>query len=197
MSTLMISGYVSQHYSWSFKSGSLGKRSYYRLSDNYLRFFIKYIEPNLRKIEKNAYTDMNLMSLPGWESMMGYQVENLILKNRSLLLKALNILPSDVVADNPYIQRATAGKKGCQIDYLIQTQTCNLFICEFKFKRRELGVEVIDEVKEKINRLVIPHGFGVVPVLLHLSGVSDKVYDTNFFYRIIDIADFLNSEAIS
>lgn len=194
MSTLMISGYVSQHYSWSFKSGSLGKRSYYRLSDNYLRFFIKYIEPNLRKIENNAYTDMNLMSLPGWESMMGYQVENLILKNRSLLLKALNILPSDVVADNPYIQRATAGKKGCQIDYLIQTQTCNLFICEFKFKRRELGMEVIDEVKEKINRLVIPHGFGVVPVLLHLGGVSDKVYDTNFFYRIIDITDFLHSD---
>jgi uncharacterized protein len=192
MNTLIVSGYVSQHYSWSFKTGDLGKRSYYRLSDNYLRFFIKYIEPNLRKIEKNAYKDLSLTALPGWEAMMGYQVENLILKNRTLLLKALNILPSDVVADNPYIQRATAGKRGCQIDYLIQTQTSNLFICEFKFKRRELGLEVIDEVKEKINRLVIPHRFGAVPVLLHLGGVSDKVYDTNYFYRIIDIADFLD-----
>lgn len=64
-----------------------------------------------------------------------------------------------------------------------------MFICEFK--RPELGVEVIDEVKEKINHLVIPHGFDVVPVLVHLSGVSDKVYEKNFFYRIIDVTDFL------
>ncbi len=76
------------------------------------------------------------------------------------------------MADNPYIQRATSVKKGCQIDYLIQTQTCNLFVCEFKFKRRELGIELIEEMKDKINRLSIPHGFGIVPVLLHLGGVS-------------------------
>lgn len=54
MKALIVSGYVSQHYSWSFKTGHLGKSSYYRLSDNYLRFFIKYIEPNLRKIEKKC-----------------------------------------------------------------------------------------------------------------------------------------------
>lgn len=136
---------------------------------------------------------MSLSALPSWEGMMGYQVENLILKNRDLLLKALNISPSDVIADNPYIQRPTTAKKGCQIDYLVQTQTRNLFICECKFKRRELGMEVIDAVKEKISRLAIPHGFGIVPVLLHLGGVSDKVYETNYFYRIIDIADFLQA----
>ncbi|MBS0289534.1 MAG: hypothetical protein JSS07_05830 [Proteobacteria bacterium] len=50
---------------------------------------------------------------------------------------------------------------------------------------------MIDAVKEKINRLAIPHGFGIVPVLLHLGGISDRVYETNYFYRIIDITDFL------
>ncbi|OGT67422.1 MAG: hypothetical protein A3J38_06950 [Gammaproteobacteria bacterium RIFCSPHIGHO2_12_FULL_45_9] len=62
---------------------------------------------------------------------------------------------------------------------------------EFKFKRRELGVDIIEEVQEKIDRFVIPRGYAVVPVLFHLGGVSDSVYDRKYFYRIIDLADFL------
>jgi len=35
----------------------------------------------------------------------------------------------------------TAQTKGCQINYLVQTRAKNLFLCEFKFKRRELRTE--------------------------------------------------------
>ena len=74
---------------------------------------------------------------------------------------------------------------------MIQTRTKNIFTCEFKFKQRELGMNVIEEVKEKIQRLVIPKGYATVPVLFHLGGVSDNVIMSDYFYRIIDVADFL------
>ncbi len=191
MKTLITAGYVTQHFSWSLKTERIGRRSIYRLSDNYLRFFIKYIEPNLGKIRKGSYQDISLQTLPAWDTIMGLQVENLLLNNRPLLLKPLAINPVDIVADNPYIQRATKQHKGCQIDYLIQMITKNIFVCEFKFQRRELKAEIIEEVKSKIKKLAAPRGVGIVPVLFHLSGVVDSVHESRYFYRIVDIADLL------
>lgn len=188
---LIISGYVTKHYSWSMQTGHIGKQNLYRLSDNYLRFFLKYIEPNLPKIEKNSFADVTLTALPGFKSLMGLQVENLLLNNRAPLLNALDIKPQDVVADNPYLQKAASRRKGCQIDYMIQTQSRNLFICEFKFNTQELKMNVIDDMKEKIKRLSVPKGFGICPVLVHFGDVSDAVHDTRYFFKIIDMSSLL------
>jgi hypothetical protein len=85
----------------------------YRLSDNYLRFYIHYIEPNLKKIEQGSFLEVPLSSLPGWESMLGFQLENFLLKNRSLLYQALGISPvlfhlgpvSDTLLSSRYFYR--------------------------------------------------------------------------------------------
>ncbi len=189
LQALEICGFVSKHPEWSLKTGKVGKFTLYRLSDNYLRFYTHYIEPNLAKIEQGSFSEVPLSSLPGWEPMLGFQLENLLLKNRSLLYQALEIHPQDIVSDNPYYQRATERKKGCQIDYLIQTMSNTLYICEVKMRRRELGTEVIDEMKAKIDSLSIPKGFGISPVLFHLGPVSDDLLSSRYFYRIIDIAE--------
>ena len=121
--------------------------------------------------------------------MLGFQLETLLLKNRPLLYQALGIHSQDVVMDNPYMQKGHGGKKGCQIDYLIQMRSNTLFVCEFKMRRRAIGLEVIDTLKEKISSLDFPKGFGVAPVLFHLGPVSDALLSSNYFYRIIDIAE--------
>jgi len=79
------------------------------------------------------------------------------------------------------------------IDYLVQTATKNLFICEFKFKKRELGMDVIHDMKEKIKALKVPKGFAPVPVLFHTGGVSFPVETAGYFYRIVDVENFLET----
>lgn len=189
LKALEICGFVTKHPDWSFKTGKPGKLTLYRLSDNYLRFYIHYIEPNLAKIEQGSFVEVSLSSLPGWEPMLGFQLENLLLKNRPLLYKAIGIHSQDIAIDNPYVQKASGRQKGCQIDYLIQLQSNTLFVCEVKMRRRELGLEVIEQMKAKIDSLVIPKGFGISPILLHLGAVSDALLSSRYFYRIIDIAD--------
>ncbi len=189
LKALETGGFISKHPSWSIKTGKCGKSTLYRLSDNYLRFYIHYVEPNLAKIEQDAFIDIPLSALPGWESMLGFQLENLLLKNRPLLYRALGMHPQDIVVDNPYIQQASKREKGCQIDYLIQTRSNTLFVCEIKMRRKELGSEVIDELKSKINTLAVPKGFGISPVLFHLGPISDALAANKYFFRIIDIAD--------
>ena len=124
--------------------------------------------------------------------MLGFQLENLLLKNRSLLYRAIGIHAQDIEIDNPYFQRSSRLRKGCQIDYLIQMRSNTLFVCEVKMRRRELGLEVVDAMKAKIASLSFPRGFGVSPVLFHLGPISDALLSSRYFYRIIDIADFIN-----
>lgn len=193
MKNLIISGFVTQHYQWSIKTNKLSKQSLYRLSDCYMRFYIKYIEPNMIKIQQNAYRDVELSTLPNWQPNLGFQVESLLLQNRSFLLSAIGVNIADVVMDNPYVQHTTTRQKGCQIDYLVQTYTKNLFFCEFKFKRREIGLEIIEEMQAKLKSFSAPRGFGTLPVLFHLGDVAASVYEKNYFYKIIDITDFIDN----
>lgn len=192
MAHLIVAGFVTKHGLWAFKTTKPLKQSLYRISDPYLRFYLKVIEPQRNKIDAGHLHDMTLSQLPGFDAHMGLQLEHLLLQNRPLLLSALGVVPGDVVADGPYRQSKTTTRAGCQVDYLVQTYTNNIFVCEFKFKRRELGVEVVEAMQAKVNALKVPKGFAVVPVLFHMGGVTPSVETSGYFYRIVDIAEFLS-----
>jgi AAA+ ATPase superfamily predicted ATPase len=197
LESLQTAGFVSTHYNWSLKTGAISLKTLYRLSDNYLRFYLKYIEPNIAKINKNTFKEVSISNLPNWEAIFGLQIENFLLNpiNRPQLLKAIGISPQEVSADNPYVQYPTTRQKGCQIDYLIQTHSNTLFPCEIKVWKNTLGTDVIDEMKKKIKRFSRPKGFGICPVLLHLGPISEALEQSRYFYRIIDIGDFLQSSS--
>lgn len=188
---LVTCGFVSPHKAWSIKTGITNKKILYRLSDNYLRFYFKYIEPNINEIQNNIFKPISLESLPGWDAVMGLQIENFVVNNRVEVLKHLGIAFENIAVDNPYYQKPTQSKKGCQIDYLIQTHTKNLFICDVKFSRRQIRNHVIEEIQEKIKNLSFPKGFGVCPVLIHMGEVSGAIYESKYFYRILDLEDLL------
>lgn len=191
MENLIISGFVSKHTQWSLKTTQPRKQSLYRLSDPYLRFYLTMIEPHRDRIHQGYYDPLELRDIPGFDSIMGLQIETVLLQNRPLLLESIGVNPAECVYDNPYRQQATQRKKGCQIDYLVQTLTRNLYLCEFKFKRRDITTEIIDQIQKKMDALSIPRGFALVPVLFHISDVTDQVWQQRFFYRIVDITGFL------
>ena len=192
LNDLVLSGFIARDHTWSIITGKESNLFQYRLKDNYLRFYLKYIEPNFNKIQKGHFTQQSLSELPGWNSIMGFQFENLVLNNRSLIQKRLNINPADIVYDNPFFQHKTTKQVGCQIDYLIQTRYHTLYVCEVKFYKKSLSPSVIDEVKEKISRFKIPKGFSCIPVLIHVNGVSESVEKSPYFLDIINFSDFLH-----
>lgn len=191
MECLIIAGFVQKQPLWSFQTTKNLKQSLYHICDPYMRFYLKMIEPNLAAITLNEFQDIPLSHLPGFDVHLGLQMEQLLLQNRPLLFKALGISSLDIVRSGPYRQPATTTQQGCQIDYLIQTKTRTLFVCEFKFRRRELSSEIISDMQDKISALKLPKGFAAIPVLFHVSGVSETVETSSYFYRIIDIANFL------
>lgn len=188
---LVVSGFISRDYTWQLKTGDVSKLSRYRLSDNYLRFYLKYIRPNIQKIKNGQFKNHSLGALPGWATIMGLQIENLVLNNRQTIKEKLGIYPDEVVFDNPYFQRKTERQKGCQIDYMIQTKFGNLYLCEIKFSRNVIRKDVIEEIHEKLKSISIPRNYSVKPVLIHASELHDEVIDSDYFANTIDLTSLL------
>lgn len=188
---LIISGFLEREHTWSLKDGKEAKASKYRIKDNYLRYYLKYIFPHLRKIKKGLFKTLSPFSLPGWEGVMGMQFETLVLNNRELLWKNLSLSPEDIVFENPYFQYQSSKNLGCQIDYMIQTRFKNIYVCEIKFSHKLLSKDVIKEVESKIKALKPPKGFAVLPVLIHLNGVPRSLKESNYFAKIVDFSQNL------
>ena len=136
LNELVLSGYLSKYTKWDFETLALSTLSKYRLSDNFLRFYLKFVEKRLPAIKKGRFHNADLSGFPGWWSMLSLQLENLVLLNRNLILDKLKIQYESVMNDDPYFQRGTKEVKGCQIDYLIQTRTNTLFVCEIRFSHK-------------------------------------------------------------
>ncbi len=186
---LVKSGFISRDYTWSI-TGKTGRKSKYRLRDNYLRFYLKYIEPVKEKIEKDLYRNINLENLKGWETIMGFQFENLVLNNLNLIIKLLNIPPESIISAAPYFQKKTLRKEACQIDLLIHTRYA-VYICEIKFSKNPIGTKVVEDMKKKIEALAIPKHVSYRPVLIHVGGVTDEVVFKDCFDKIIDWTEIL------
>ncbi|MBL8677367.1 MAG: ATPase, partial [Alphaproteobacteria bacterium] len=192
---LIQSGFITRDYTWSVKAGKPSRLSHFRLSDNYLRFYLKFIKPNEYKIQEDSFKDIKIDDLPGWKTILGLQFENLVLKNRKKIWERLKIKPEDVVVNNPFFQRTTTKTPGCQIDYLIQTRFNTLFACEIKFSQKEIKAEIIKEMQEKLDRFVLPRRFSCWPVLVHVNGVDESLMDSGYFTEIIDFGEFLKSSS--
>lgn len=191
---LDTAGFISRDYTWYLKDGKISKFSRYRLKDNYVRFYLKYIEPNKTKIEKGTFNKTSITTLPGWESIISLQFENLVLNNDKRILEILGVPLEEIILINPYFQKKTKEHPGCQIDLLIQTKFNSLYVCEIKFSRSEVTTSVIEEVKQKIDRLSIPKNFSYRPVLIHVNGVSEAVVESGYFAKIIDFGQLLSDK---
>lgn len=191
LTELELSGFITRDYTWSIKTGYDKKLNKYRLSDNYTRFYLKFIAKHKDKITRNDWHVKSLQSLPGWNSILGLQFENLVLNNRELIHQHIGLKAEQIIASNPFFQNKTSRQRGCQIDYMIQTQHDCLYVCEIKWSHQPIGLQVITEVEEKIQRLKRPKQFSCRPVLLYCGELSDALKQEDYFLHTIDIAALL------
>lgn len=188
LTVLRECGFLERDYVWKEKK-RIEKSSKYRLRDNYLRFYLKYIEPKKELIVKKLYKEVDLDNLPDWTSVMGLQFENLVLNNLAQIVKILEISSESILSAAPYFQNATKTKPGVQVDLLLQTKYTT-YVCEVKFCK-SIGVEIIPEVIEKIEKLKIPKTVSLRPVLIYQGELSKQVERENFFSKIISFDDLL------
>jgi hypothetical protein len=186
---LELSGFIARDMVYSPKTARASRIARYRLSDNYVRFYLKYVFPHAANIRKGIYETVALDEIIAWDIILGLQFENLVLNNVTILLPILGIQPSVVLSISPYFQRAKIRTRACQIDLLIHTRH-SLYVCEMKTGAR-IGREVIDEVREKVTRLERPRGLSVRTVLMYEGELDPAVARQGYFDKIVSFGDLL------
>lgn len=84
----------------------------YRVRDNYIRFYLKFILPRKRAIAQGSYKFVTMDRVPGWDVVMGFQFETLVRNNLSSLLPHVGLGNTVLTSAAPYVRHGTRRGEG-------------------------------------------------------------------------------------
>ena len=186
LSQLCEAGLVALDAGRNPETGAKIRERRYRIKDNYARFYLKYIEPSKDAIDDGSYAFVSLSALEGWETVMGYAFENLIVNNYAELMPSLHLGNALIESAAPYRRM---GDAGVQIDLLIQTRRA-LYIVEIK-RQREIGREVEREVEQKVKRIGKHEGKSIRTSLVYEGHLAPIVEADDFFDSIVPVQELM------
>ena len=182
---LVESGMVAADSGKNPETGADIRECRYRLSDNYSRFYLKYIEPAKGMIDSNAFHFDGLDRFAGWDSIMGLQFENLVLNNFRSLLAPLHLDNVMLTSAAPYSRRgvSSGGREGVQVDLLLQTR---MSMCIVEIKRKaNIGREIIDEVRRKCRLVPKKRGVSLHTAIVYEGEIAPSVEADGYFDAVI------------
>jgi DNA-binding Lrp family transcriptional regulator len=137
---LTASGFITDYSAYNHKS----KMTLYRLTDEYSRFYLKYIE-KYKNQGANFWKTMSQQQ--SYFSWAGYNFETVCLKHLDKIKKALGIEGIHSIASSWTGDSA-------QIDLLISRKDNWINICEMKFYNNEYTIDRSEfkKLSEKINQ---------------------------------------------
>lgn len=173
------------------ETGKIARECRYRLSDNYTRFYLKYIEPVKDVIDAGSYAFTSLDQLRGMDVIYGLAFENLIVGHYRELLPRLGLAQSLVESAAPYVKRGNErkGVRGCQVDLLIQTAQSQCYV-EIKHGR-QLDDTVVDEMRAKLKAIAPPEGISVRTALVYDGQLAATVSAGGYFNALINVRELI------
>lgn len=161
------------------------KLNRYRLDDEYLHFYFKFIQPNLKKIGENTSQDLfsQIIRSRSYQSWAGLAFERLCLRHAKQITNALKI--NQLVTDyGPYFNRNSNTKEGVQIDLVFLRFDPVITVCEMKYYSGKVGKWIIDEMEQKVALLHNPNK-SVEKVLVTTEGISKDLKDSGYFSKVL------------
>ena len=185
---LVQAGFLAQERGINPQTGELRQETRYRICDNYVRFYLKYIEPVKNTIDAGSFGFASLDELNGWESVKGLQFENMVVNNAPQLIRPLGIGRAHVLSCAPY-RRTGKLADGVQVDLMIQTQRAT-YVIEVK-RKREIGHEVIKEMERRVAKIPRKEGRSIRTALVYEGHLAPIVEAEGYFDAIVPFKELL------
>jgi hypothetical protein len=177
MEELIESGFVSEEGFY----GNKKKLSVYRLSDEYSKFYLKFIDDNKNGGEG---TWQQLSATPSYKSWSGFVFESICLKHIVQIKRALRI-------DAIYSTSSCWSNEYAQIDLLIDRADNVINVCEMKFYN---GPYTLDKkyylnLKNKITELQrdTKTRKNIYVTMITAFGINDNEYSRELVQNSLDI----------
>ncbi len=170
-----------------YNKNTSGKLIKYKLTDEYLRFYFKFIEPHSKLISNNQNRNLFTQIIkPSWNSWQGFAFENFCMKNAFYLAELMGFA-DHVLQWGPYFQQ---GDDQFQIDLIYLRNDNVITVCEIKYHSQPIGVGIINEMERKCKLLTIPKGYTLEKALISRFGPDTSLKELNYFHHSITGDDF-------
>lgn len=165
------------------------RESIYKLSDEYSRFYLKFME-NSRA--SGSGTWIKLSALPAWRSWSGTAFESVCLKHVNAIKDSLGI--SGVYTEESAWRYVPGkGNAGAQIDLLIDRQDFCISICEMKFSNTTFTIDKAYALELENKRNVFRENSQTKKtlflVMITSFGTNDNAYKTSLIQNDIRLSD--------
>ncbi len=176
-------GFIRSYYSYGKKRKKLQK---YKLFDEYLIFYFKFIAKNKVHIDENTRQNLfKLVVTPHWSSWLGIAFEVFCLKNAMYLAEAAGFA-NEVISFAPLFSMKD---NKFQID-LIFIRTNNIHtVCEIKYSESPITTSIIPEVQRKLKLLPCKKSDTIETMLIAPSGADLPLQQAEFFHHIISLKE--------
>lgn len=185
---LETAGFVGRDGGLNPETGKPAKIEYFRIRDNYTRFYLHHLEPRREAIRSGSFAFSSLESLAGWQTILGLQFENLAVGHYQEFLPKLQERDRLILSAAPYRKRGTS-EEGLQIDLLLQMKGA-VYVVEVKRKER-VGLEVEREVADKVRKLAVKGRKSIRKALVYDGEIDPALPENGYFDALIPFASIM------
>lgn len=164
----------------------------YTLKDNYLHFYFKFIEPIKEKILRGQYIDepTQAISYESYRKWLGLSFERYCRNHAHIFAKIMSFAAVEYQSGYLFDRNGIhSGKGGVQLDLVFKRKDRVLSLCEIKYTENPVGISIMAEMNQKIERITIPNSHSISRVLISANGAQQKVIDGPNFDHIITLND--------
>lgn len=158
-------GFISSYFPYGHKSRGI----FYRISDEYCYFYLKWIDATKNRLKQNQASSYwnSIIDTPAYYSWMGYAFENICYKHLREIRATLDIEQSSLASPWRSTLTKDEKKEGAQIDLLFDRKDNAITICEVKYtdkpylinkqysKNLQNKIEVFKKVTKTENQIFL------------------------------------------
>lgn len=170
---LSLLGFVTRHI--PLGKSVTTKKVHYRLDDYYLRFYFAFIHPNIQGISMQSENyGFERITKNRWDPFAGLSFENFVRDHADIVLEKLGF-EGGVKRVGSFWQTPTKRKQGVQIDLIIECHDRMTFVCECKWSRQKVGLNVVSDLRRRMGLYPNPQNHTLKPLIVAPGGVTKPV----------------------
>jgi AAA+ ATPase superfamily predicted ATPase len=180
LDNLELAGFIQIYISLDTNSQKSKK---YKLVDEFLIFYFKFIKPNQKMIKNNKKIDLfSKLVKPSWNSWLGISFELFCTKNAFSISEKLGF-SDKVIKSGPLFSK----KHGFQFDLVYYRSDKTISLCEIKYNESPIDTEVIKDFNLKLTKFHSPKGYSIEKIIITKNGVSKSVLNSSYFDHVLEV----------
>lgn len=178
---------------------NIKKGIYYRLTDEYTLFYLKWIEPMKTGLAKKALEPnywQDIKTTPEWYNWQGYAFESVCYKHLINIRRALKLNPRAVPSTWRFVPKRGSKNRGAQIDLLFDRTDDAITVCEIKHTDQPFALtkDYVDTILQKVavfkNRTHTQKQIFIA--FISANGVKNNYYVEEIINDIVTLTDLFN-----